>query len=97
MEKLFRKVSEKKRWGVIKNGKDITFREAIDYRYRNEGQKAIDKDKRKEQKKIIEQKKSQKMNRVHQQFLWHRSRGSKKPLSTKPKPIIEQIDESDPE
>ena len=59
MEKLYQGF-RKKKMGCNKNGKEITFREAIDYRYRNEGQKAIDKDKKERIKEMAEQKISEK-------------------------------------
>ena len=76
------------------------FSRSTDYRYRNEGdKKQLTKTKvGKNKRNIIELKKSQKNESGSPAVpLAPQRKRSKKPLSTKPKPTIEQIDESDPE
>lgn len=97
MEKLNLKVGEKNRWGLIKNGKEISFREAIDYRYRNEGQKAINRD----NKKAKQKKQGTEIGTEEQTNLPQvpEAPGSKSKTSTKsvkPKPVVKSIDEDDP-
>jgi hypothetical protein len=97
MEKLNSKVGEKTRWGTIKSGKEITYREAIDYRYRNEGKKAINRDK----KKALQKKQGLTGTGGAEttQSKVPAAPGSKSKKGTtapKPKPVVTNINESDP-
>lgn len=98
MEKLSSKVGEKYRWGLIKNGKEISFKEAIDYRYRNEGQKAINRDKKKSIQKTMITKSgtSSGGEKVDKVPAAPGIGPKKKSTSVKPKPVVKSIDENDP-
>ena len=91
------KVGEKNRWGLIKNGKEISFREAIDYRYRNEGQKAINRDKKKaKQKKQGTEIGTEEQTPSPQVPEAPGSKSKTSTKSVKPKPVVKSIDEDDP-
>ncbi len=97
MRKLSKMIKDnKRRWGNIKSGKEISYGEAIDYRYRNEGKKAIARDKKKQG--IIEEggKGGKKPTSTTTVPVKPGSKSKKSSSQPKPKPVVTNIDESDP-
>ena len=99
MRKLSNKIDEKIRWGQINSGKEIGFRKAIRHRYDNEGKKAINRDKKREQHKKQEVTGTDINQSESTQTKVPLAPSSKSRTSTKfvkPKPVVKNIDEDDP-
>jgi len=100
MRKLSNKINQTIRWGRIKKGKEMNFKQAVSYRYYNEGQKAINRDK----KKVLNNKQGLKVTDAAGTGFAQTdvpaapgSKSKKRTPAPKPKPgVVSNIDESNP-
>ena len=100
MRKLAKAVEVQTRWGNIKNGnKNMTFKQAVSYRYANEGQRAVNRDKKKalEKKQRLTGTGSTGTEGTQTEVpAAPGSKSKKKTPAPKPKPVVTNINESDP-